>query len=410
MQSLTDATVLVVDDDPGSLALCEQVLTTAGYRNLLLYTDPRAALAEIDPLAIDLVIADLQMPEIDGLRLVGTLRGAVPEDSFLPVLVVTADATTATRRTALGLGADDFLTKPIDVIEMTLRVGHLLRLRSLHRALYDSRFELAAEVEARTEELQTALGRLENVVKAKDVFIASVSHELRTPLTAVLGYASELADRAGDVDTTEVVEAAKVIAEQAMDLSAIIDDLMVAARSDINAVTVVDEPVDMTKELGAVIHGLREDDRARIHQPTEHLTVRGDRLRIRQILRNLLMNGLRHGGDTISIELETSNGVGAVTVVDDGPGMSAEVRDRLFEPYFNASSDASQPASIGLGLTVSRFLARLMGGDLTVVPHPGGTAFQLTLATATPAEFGAVARSGYRVEHSQQPTGQVRTG
>ncbi len=196
------------------------------------------------------------MPEIDGFHLLKKIRETVPDDEFFPVLVVTADATTETRRKALMLGADDFLTKPIDVVEMTLRVKHLLQLRTLHIALSDSRHELASEVEEKTSELKTAMQRLENLVKAKDVFIASVSHELRTPLTAVLGFANELACNTDDLSREEVAGAAQIIAEQAADLSAIIDDLLVAARSDINAVQVLKEEVDLTKELNAVVLGI----------------------------------------------------------------------------------------------------------------------------------------------------------
>ncbi|MGH8925126.1 MAG: sensor histidine kinase [Acidimicrobiia bacterium] len=110
--------------------------------------------------------------------------------------------------------------------------------------------------------------------------------------------------------------------------------------------------------------------------------VQGDHLRVRQILRNLITNALRHGGDVIRVELGTSAGTGTITVIDDGPGVPPESLDRLFEPYHHGRGDAGQPASIGLGLTVSRFLARLMEGDIRLVPHPDGTAFELSLPAA----------------------------
>ena len=73
---------------------------------------------------------------------------------------------------------------------------------------------------------------------------------------------------------------------------------------------------------------------------------------------------------------------GTITVIDDGPGVPSESLDRLFEPYYHGPGDAGQPASIGLGLTVARFLARLMDGDIRVVTRPNGTAFELSLPTA----------------------------
>jgi signal transduction histidine kinase len=234
---------------------------------------------------------------------------------------------------------------------------------------------LASDVAQRTSELETALHRLESLVKAKDVFIASVSHELRTPLTAVLGFSKELAAGIDDFSRAEVTSAAAMIAEQATDLSAIIDDLLVAARSDINAVQVFSERVDLIKELTAVVGGLNEVDRGRLDLPSGQIVAQGDHLRVRQILRNLINNALRHGGENIKVELLNLPLTTTVTVIDDGVGVPPEALGQLFEPYYHGRGDAGQPASIGLGLTVSRFLARLMEGDLRLVPHPDGTAF-----------------------------------
>jgi signal transduction histidine kinase len=117
----------------------------------------------------------------------------------------------------LRIGADDFLTKPIDVVEMTLRVKHLLQLRALHKELSYARQSLATEVEARTSDLEAAMERLESLVKAKDVFVAGVSHELRIPLTAVLGYAAEMAAEPERMSREEVLGAERLIFEQASD-------------------------------------------------------------------------------------------------------------------------------------------------------------------------------------------------
>jgi signal transduction histidine kinase len=381
MKAQTDSLILVVDDDPASLRLTQQILLAAGYWNIHLFADPSEMLHEVDPLKVDLIISDLQMPEIDGFQLLMTIRDTVPVGEFLPVLVITADASTETKRRALLLGADDFLTKPIDVVEMTLRVKHLLQLRSLHTALSTSRQVLEDQVAERTSDLETALERLESLIKAKDVFLASVSHELRTPLTAVLGFANELASNRGDIGREEAASVAQLIAEQAADLSAIIDDLLVAARSEINAVQVLKREVNMKKELDTVVRGLHKADQGRLHLPSAELTVQADHLRVRQILRNLITNALRHGGELIRIEFAASQGMGTVTVIDNGPGISEAVVARLFEPYYHGGGDFGQPAPIGLGLTVSRFLANLMEGDIDLVPNPLGTAFQLSLPT-----------------------------
>jgi signal transduction histidine kinase len=373
------AVVLVVDDDISSLALSREILQVSGYENLRCHSQPIDALAVIESEEIDLLIADLQMPEIDGLHLLQMLKKSVPQEGFVPVLIVTSDDSVETRRRALSLGADDYLTKPIDVVEMSLRVHHLLELRRMHMELSMAKTHLGSEVAARTEELQEAMVRLENLVKAKDMFIASVSHELRTPLTAVLGFAKELASESDRLEPSEIADSAAIIAEQATDLSAIIDDLLVAARIDIQAVSVLSESVDLRSELEAVVAAMGDNHRCRVTISDSHAEALGDHLRVRQILRNLLSNAIEHGGAHVYAEVESWGDFSTVTIIDDGPGISEEVQGRMFEPYFHGIGDSGQPESIGLGLAVFRFLARLMSGDLDLVPHPTATAFRLSL-------------------------------
>ncbi len=379
LNHIQESLVVVVDDDPASLDLSERILHAAGYTNIRACLSPSEALEVIEHQEIDLLVADLHMPEIDGLNLLTRLKASVPEDGFVPVLIVTSDDGLQTRRNALALGADDFLTKPIDVVEMTLRVRHLLRMRKMHVELSNTRDELEFEVIARTEELRAAMARLEDLVRAKDIFIASVSHELRTPLTAVLGFASELASESRRLTPDEVAASASIIAEQATDLSAIIEDLLVAARVDIQAVNVLTEDVAIVNEIHAVIRVMKPMDQLRIRPVEGDLLVRADQLRVRQILRNLLNNAVRHGGPNIHIELGGRGGFSTVTILDDGPGIPPEFQAGMFEPYFHGVGDPGQPASIGLGLAVSRFLARLMEGDVDFVPQPSGTGVRLSL-------------------------------
>jgi signal transduction histidine kinase len=382
MQAPARSGIMVVDHDPVSLRSIERALAADGYRDLRLFTDGRQALDELSHHDVHLVICDLDMPKIAGLSLLQLIKGKVAENEFLPVLALTLESSSAARRRALLLGADDCLTKPTNEVEVTVRVKHMLQLRSLRASLSNSRSDQASEV-FRAGEMESTLAGLQHVIKAKDMFIASVSHELRTPLTAVLGFAEVLSGAGNGLSSEEMAEAARMIAEQAADLSAIIDDLLIAARSEIDTVQVVEEDVDLTREVNSVVQGIAEAERTRIHLPSGSLIVRGDHLRVRQILRNLIMNALRHGGAVVSVELGTpSRETGTVIVVDNGPGIPAELVERLFEPYFHGPGDSGQPEAIGLGLSVSRFLARLMGGDITVGSHPRGTAFELTLPAA----------------------------
>jgi EAL domain-containing protein (putative c-di-GMP-specific phosphodiesterase class I) len=141
--------ILIVDDEPANVTLLVGVLQAAGYRNVRELTDPRQALGAFLDWLPDLVLLDLHMPFVDGLTLMGAMRAEVPESDFVPVLVLTADGSRDTLRRALNRGANDYLTKPLDLEEVLLRVRNLLAIRLAHDALRESNTDLANSLRER---------------------------------------------------------------------------------------------------------------------------------------------------------------------------------------------------------------------------------------------------------------------
>ena len=135
--------IVVVDDQVTNVEFLTLLLEREGFRQVVGVSDARRALEVILAEDADLVLLDLMMPHVDGYEVLRGLRRARPADGFLPVLVMTADATPEARRRALELGATDFLTKPVNVLEATLRIRNLLRTRQLQRAC--ERLERALE-------------------------------------------------------------------------------------------------------------------------------------------------------------------------------------------------------------------------------------------------------------------------
>ena len=143
---LSAARVLVVDDDLGSLRLLEVVLRRMGISDIRPLSDPAAIGEELSGNPPDLVLMDWHIPQLTGPEVLAMIRSRQHEDDFLPVVILTADATPEARDAALSGGADDFLVKPFDVSEVRLRVRNLLRARGLHVRLTAQRRELSREL------------------------------------------------------------------------------------------------------------------------------------------------------------------------------------------------------------------------------------------------------------------------
>lgn len=132
---LLSSRILIVDDLPDNLRLLEELLAREGFTQVVSTTEPEQALALHTAFDPDLVLLDLMMPGLSGYAVLEQLERLRHPQDFRPVLVLTADATSQARRSALSLGAKDFLTKPFDPIEAMLRVWNLLETRLLYKQL-----------------------------------------------------------------------------------------------------------------------------------------------------------------------------------------------------------------------------------------------------------------------------------
>lgn len=133
--ALKAARILIVDDEPSSVRLMERMLERAGYGNVHSTTDPRRVTEMVGEAEPDLILLDLMMPDMDGWEVLDRLRTVVPENSYLPVIVLTGDPRPEPRLRALVAGAKDFLAKPFDQFEALLRIHNLLEARLLFRQL-----------------------------------------------------------------------------------------------------------------------------------------------------------------------------------------------------------------------------------------------------------------------------------
>lgn len=246
--------------------------------------------------------------------------------------------------------------------------------------------EVAAPMLGTFWEREVTRQRLEELVISKDRFVASVSHELRTPLSAVLGFAQELKANADSYRAEELADMLELIADQSQEMADMVEDLLVSARADIGMVTIHPQDVYLRSQAETVLAGLGSTGGKQIEVVGGRGKVWADPSRTRQIIRNLLTNALRYGGDQVVVEAVERSEETMLTVTDDGPGLDPTRWEEIFEPYQRAHHSPTQPASIGLGLTVARQLARLMGGELTYRTSEEGSVFTLTLPSKDNAD------------------------
>lgn len=239
--------------------------------------------------------------------------------------------------------------------------------------------------EAHSRTRAESLGAL---LSSKDRFVATVSHELRTPLAAVVGFSELLKDGGLEkMDTEERDEIINTIADQASDLASIVEDLLVIARADHGTLAAVAVPVDVAAQCRQVIERISSPSNVPIQVAPGAHTVRAlaDPGRVRQIIRNLLANASSYGGSDIRVAVEADDDIVSVRVSDNGQGVPPAQTERIFEAYQRAHEAGPTTGSLGLGLSVSRTLARHMGGDLRYRRAGGITTFDLQLPTAIAA-------------------------
>ena len=225
-----------------------------------------------------------------------------------------------------------------------------------------------------------AEARLLHTIEEKDRFVATVSHEIRTPLSAVLGLTSEILERGASMDPAEVQELLGVVVEQAREMSDIVEDLLVVARSGRTSITVAPQVVRLDELVRTAIGSVPTAARGGLAMRTvEAVTASCDPLRTRQIVRNLVVNAHRHGGPHTYVDVVSIPGGDAVIrVADNGEPIPDERRETMFEPFSGSDRADGELSSVGLGLTVCRQLARAMGGDL-VYRWEGESRFEVLL-------------------------------
>ncbi len=400
------ARVLHIEDDPHSRRLVEKILVAAGHE--VVETDNglegiRLA-AEVEP---DLVLVDINVPDLDGYEVTLRLRGMRALHG-VPIVAITAEGD---RATSLAVGADGFIGKPIQARKFAKTIQRFLgghregdkgKGGAQEEVLRGRAQRIVERLEGRVKELQEANTRLEEMARLRREFLQNVSHELATPMTPVVGYLRLLlGEELGELTPLQR-KCIQSIQRSTTRLRNVVETLLDVSALEAGRMHYYDRDYD----LAAVVH--RAVDRIRAEGDTTRvelivgempeLPARGDPDKIERAVVHVVDNAVKFTprGGRISIDCsEVEGDLLEVRVLDEGPGIAPDERERIMEPFVQVDGSATRAhGGVGLGLAFARRVAEAMGGGISLESAPalavaglqlGGTLVRLRVARRPPA-------------------------
>jgi signal transduction histidine kinase len=369
------ADVMVVDDTPANLAILEQMLSGEGYgvRPFLRGSQALAAAAAEPP---DIILLDVNMPEMDGYEVCARLK-ADPRLADIPVLFVSALGEVWDKVRAFEAGGVDYVTKPFAFDELRARVAVQVQLRQAQRQLIERHGQLAASYE-----------QLERLEAMRDGLVHMIVHDLRSPLTGLQSFCDLLTHGLAGT-TPELHEYAQLAAEATARMLKLVNSLLDVHRLEAGELRPELAPCDL-RELGEQVlrdaELAREQRRFELSAPPEPLLALVDAGLLRRVLGNLVDNAIKFtdaGDGLVRLTLARTDGGVRLEVSDNGSGIPPEYQERVFDKFGQVGTQAAETAprpSTGLGLAFCKLAVEAHGGRIGVTSDLcAGTTFWLVL-------------------------------
>lgn len=364
--------VVVADDEAANRALVQAALEAEGYTVVLAH-DGRQAVHAVHTVHPDCLLIDVRMPVMDGLAACRALR-ARPETRELPILVLTAYRDVDTFDQAIEAGADDFLTKPLRVSELLVRLSSLLTVRRLD-----------SELRRHVEQVRAQRDELYRTQLQKDRLSSFVVHDLKGPITTI-GLLASSAQRDASL-SPRAQRSVRAIESEAGRLSRMVHNLLDIAKAEEGQLEPVLTEQPLLEIVEAAVEAVRFSAELKgVSVQSEcdpGLRVRVDLDLFARVLANLVENAVRHtpAAGRVTVRGEAlPNGGTRVLVADTGEGIAPGLRERIFERYVQLENTQATRGGRGLGLAFAKLAMRAHGGDVCVVDGPeSGACFSVSL-------------------------------
>lgn len=404
--------VVVVDDSPSFLEYAQHQLESDGYQ-VILFDAAQKALAHLNRESCDCLLVDLVMPEMDGIELCRRIEQyRVRTGSWFPILMVTGRDSKDDMMRALEAGVDDFVGKSSDIAILRACIRALLRRKTqrdehdrisnefrdkelevvrerAERQAAERRAEISEALETRSRELRETQAQLVQAAKMASLgeLVAGIAHEVNNPLAYVMSHldtverslgrvAAEAADGLPPRAQSALAKASTRLTDMRGGLVRVRDlvlKLRTFSRLDEGEFKSVDMRESIESVLAILQHRLR-DGHARVDAAyADDNVISCYPAPLNQVIMNLVANAIDavEGDGTVRIRTERGGDAFRIVVADDGPGISADLRERIFEPFFTTKPVGK---GMGLGLSIVYRIMQAHRGSIAVREREGGGA------------------------------------
>ena len=353
--------VLIIDDEEHFRQVIVKFLTKKGFEALVA-PDGQTGLglaAEAQP---DMVVCDLRMPGMDGYQVLAGLRRD-PKLADIPLIFLTGQSDPCQVRQGMNLGADDYLTKPVNLEDLLGAIRVRLNRRRAQRQRQEKQMERAMQL------------------------FGGIVHDLRDPLFVVLGYTDLLRSSKGRTEGAEASpkQILDRMQQAVLRMQAIVSETLFLARSRMQRLPFDSGPLDLRDFCHQMVADHEQSQRLRFQGAAGTFPITADALRLRQGLDNLLSNALKYSDGHVVLSLSANSQHYLIEVRDQGIGIPADEQAEIFEPFFRASNAGNRPGH-GLGLSVVKSCIEQHGGSVRFASDcRKGTTFTVELPKSSPA-------------------------